>query len=149
MKHTYLLTLAAFIVASPLFSYADEGHEHISLDNVPETTALNVNVKKNEAVVVVHGIVCSFCSYGVRKKVSKLDFVDHGRYKKGVHVDIENQRVTIAIKPESTLDLEKTYAEIQSGGYEPIKTYILDTNGNVVEVRLQRADSTLENERVN
>ena len=134
MKSIYTLALAATIASTPLFSFAEDGHEHISLDDVPATTTLNVPVKENEAVVVVHGIVCSFCSYGVRKKLSKLDFIDKDRYDKGVHVDIKNQRVTIALKPSTPVDFDEVYKQIKAGGYEPINTYMLD-NGKAVEVK--------------
>ena len=56
-------------------------------------------------IVNVHGIVCSFCAKGVTKKVSKLPFIDKSKYNKGVKVEIEDQKVTIAVLPDQDLDI--------------------------------------------
>ncbi len=85
--------------------------------------------KPNEAVFQVHGVVCSFCSAGLRKKLSKLPFVDHSRYKKGIHVTIKNQRITMAVKPDATVDLKAVYKSIKSGGYDLIKAVVADGKG--------------------
>ncbi len=76
-------------------------------------------------VVDVHGIVCEFCSFGVAKKVRKLSFIDATGYDKGVKVDIENQRVFIAVSDEADLSdagAEKAalFEAIESGGYKPV-----------------------------
>ena len=96
----------------------------------PAQSQENISVNQNEAIIVVHGIVCSFCSQGVTKKLSKLPFIDPSKYTKGVRVDIENQKVTIAVKPEAEIDFEQVFASIKSGGYEPIKAYT--SNGEAI-----------------
>ena len=80
----------------------------------------------------MHGIVCSFCSVGVQKKLSKLPFIDHSKYTKGVHVEIENQKVTVAIKPGEKSDVEAMYDSITSGGYSPVQAWVADAAGKVV-----------------
>jgi hypothetical protein len=79
----------------------------------------------------VHGIVCSFCSVGVRKKLSKLPFIDKSKYKDGVLVEIESQKVTIAIKPGAKLDVNAAFESIKSGGYEPVNVMVADEHGVV------------------
>ena len=91
----------------------------------------DIKVQNNEAIVVVNGIVCSFCAKGAQKKISKLPFIDKSKYRKGVFVDIENQLVTFAIKSGEKVDLDKIYKAIKSGGYEPIKILIADANGQI------------------
>ena len=87
--------------------------------------------KPNEAVFQVHGVVCSFCSVGLQKKLSKLSFVDRSKYKKGIHVAIEEQRVTVAIKPDASVDVEAAYKSIKSGGYDLLKAVVADKNGKL------------------
>ncbi len=85
-----------------------------------------VTVNENETIIIVNGIVCSFCSQGVTKKLSKLPFIDSSKYTDGIKVDIENQKVIVAIKSGAHADFEKIFASIQSGGYEPITAHTFD-----------------------
>ena len=109
-----------------------EGHDHESRPLVDKAVDENtIALLPGEAVIIVHGIVCSFCSQGVRRNLSKLPFINKSRYKKGVKVEIESQIVTIAIKPESGFDLQKVFKSILKGGYEPIEAYVSDLTGAV------------------
>jgi hypothetical protein len=87
----------------------------------------------DDYVVHVHGLVCSFCAKGVTKKVSKLSFIDRSKYNKGVRVEIEDQKVTIAVLPDQTPDVDALFAAIVSGGYEPIGIFSIDENGELQE----------------
>ncbi len=82
-------------------------------------------------VVHVHGIVCSFCAQGVTKKISKLPFIDQSKYTKGVKVEIENQKVTIAVKPDHDLDIRPLFKAISSGGYEPVDVWTVTSSGDI------------------
>ncbi len=101
------------------------------------TPAPDVNVQPGEAVIIVHGIVCSFCSQGVTRNLSKLSFIDGSKYTKGVKVEIESQKVTIAIKPDNKLDLPKVFKSIKSGGYDPIEAYVNTANDGVVHYKAE------------
>ena len=70
--------------------------------------------------VNVNGIVCEFCAYGVGKKIRKLPFIDPSQYDEGVKVDIENQRVFVAVREDALLDKPALFKAIESGGYDPI-----------------------------
>ena len=83
-------------------------------------------------VINVHGIVCEFCSIGVTKKVSKLDFIDTEKYENGVKVEIENQMVTIAVKDGVELDKDALFAAIESGGYSPVEIFELTADGELI-----------------
>jgi mercuric ion binding protein len=71
-------------------------------------------------VVKVNGIVCEFCAYGVGKKIRKLPFIDPSQYDEGVRVDIENQRVFVAVREDALFDKSALFKAIESGGYDPI-----------------------------
>ncbi len=115
MRNLYKNLLPIFVVAL------------VSTAVIPSVRAQdNIQVNENEIVIVVHGIVCSFCSQGVTKKLSKLSFIDSSKYTKGVRVDIENQRVTIAVKVDVKVDYGQIFASIKSGGYEPVSAYTDD-----------------------
>jgi copper chaperone CopZ len=90
-------------------------------------------VLADDYVVHVHGIVCSFCAKGVTKKVSKLPFIDRSKYKNGVKVEIEEQKVTIAVLPDQVLDVDVLYEAIISGGYDPVDIFIVDEAGELQE----------------
>lgn len=83
-------------------------------------------------VIKVNGIVCEFCSIGVTKKVSKLEFIDRSKYDKGVKVEIENQMVTIAVKDDAKLDKKALFAAIESGGYNPVEIWTLTAEGESI-----------------
>lgn len=136
MKHA-LIMAAALLVFTPLTALAGdqsetkmdmENHKH---DHAAEVVVGHVVPAANEAKIRVSGVVCSFCSQGLQKKLSKLPFVDQSKYKKGVHTSIEDQLVTIALDPEAEADLALIYKKIKSGGYEPYKAWVAGTDGEI------------------
>ena len=86
-------------------------------------------------VVNVHGIVCEFCSYGVAKKLRKLDFIDPSQFDKGVKVDIEKQMVYVAVSENAILDKPALFKAIESGGYQPVTLWRIAESGEQVEVK--------------
>ncbi len=109
------------------------------MSNCIRALALLLALLANDAhardyVVHVHGIVCEFCALGVSKKVARLPFVDRSRYNKGVLVAIENQRVTVAVKPGATLDRQALYRAIKDGGYEPIELFERAADGSLTSL---------------
>ena len=90
---------------------------------------LSPPVLAQDYVVNVNGMVCEFCSLGVTKKVAKLPFIDRSKYEKGVSVDIKNQMVTIAVKPDAALDKDALFTAIESGGYKPVEIFVLSAEG--------------------
>ena len=118
-----LFTTFVLLVLMAVPSYAEHdahSHDHENIELKP-VEILNIEVQDGEAVIVVQGIVCSFCSQGVKRKLSKLPFIDSSRYSKGV--EIEKQKVTIAIKPRSDFEIDEVFRSIKSGGYEPVVAY--------------------------
>lgn len=135
MRNTILSFVISFFIITLAFAEHDgiKEHGHATKPKVDAVVnAVDVVVQPHEAVIIVHGIVCSFCSQGVTRNLSKLDFIDKSKYTKGVKVEIENQKVTIAIKSDSKLDLAQVYKSITKGGYEPVAAYVSDDQGNII-----------------
>jgi hypothetical protein len=110
----------------------------ISLPNILlllGSLALAAPTFAQQYVVDVHGIVCEFCSYGVAKKVRKLDFIDPSQFDKGVKVDIEKQMVYIAVSDNAALDKSALFKAIESGGYKPVTLWRIAESGEKVEVQ--------------
>ena len=94
-------------------------------------TLIATPVLAQDYVVTVHGIVCSFCAQGVIKKVSKLPFVNRSMYTNGVKVEIEDQKVTVAVRDDSAIDRSSLFAAIESGGYDPIDVWTVSETGEL------------------
>lgn len=92
---------------------------------------LSVPAVAQDYVVSVNGIVCEFCSIGVRKKLSRLPFVDTSKYDDGVIVDIEHQRVTVAVKEGMPLERAALFDAIKSAGYNPVEIFQLAEDGEL------------------
>jgi len=89
-------------------------------DNTAEIVA-----EPNQAVIQVNGIVCSFCAYGTEKNLSKLSFLDDSQFgDNGVLIDIQSQRVTLALQPDQKIDLAQVYNAIKKGGYDPVSFHV-------------------------
>ena len=106
------------------FSVFADATSEAETSKAQATTAIN-----NSVVMEVHGIVCSFCSVGIRKKLAKFSFIDKKRYKKGLIMDIKNQKITVAINAGETVDIQGMFKAIKSGGYEPVSATITDNSG--------------------
>ena len=92
-------------------------------------------IKPNEVIIEVHGVVCSFCAQGVKKKLRKFKFVDRNRLNKGISMNMKNQRITVAIKSGEKVDVQGLFKAVLSGGYEPIAALISDEDGNIRSVK--------------
>ena len=108
-----------------LAAHADHADEHaVEVSDGTEDPAATIVVQPGQAVVEVHGVVCSFCAYGIEKKVSKLPFLDTEQFSKGVFTDIEAHQVTLALAPEVPVDLAAIVTAITDAGYEPIAIHL-------------------------
>ena len=110
-----LLSAAAQSLAQPAIEHPP--HE----SDVPVALDLPFPVEAQRLGIQVNGIVCSFCAYGLEKALSKLDIVDPSFFENGVLVEIESQRVTVALKPAQTIDFADVYERIKDAGYDPVR----------------------------
>ena len=81
-----IISLLLPLAANNAFAKHSENHQH-KIINI-NTNQENIKPNQNEVILVVHGVVCSFCSYGIQKKLSKLDFVDTSKFNKKGSVPI-------------------------------------------------------------
>lgn len=136
MKKIKLLTI---IITTCLLSFNSFAmHDAGAAENRNHDTKLfsleSTKLKPNEIILEVHGVVCSFCSFGIEKKLSKLDFVDTKKFNKGSEINIENQTILISIKDGQKPDLEVIFESIRSGGYNPIKALLLNEDDDMISV---------------
>ena len=106
------LVICAVLLATSV-AYAEQ-------DNTAE-----IVVEPNQVIVQVNGIVCSFCAYGTEKNLSKLPFLDDSQFgDDGVLMDIQSQRITLALQKDQKIDLAQVYSAIKKGGYDPVSFYV-------------------------
>lgn len=119
-----------------LASHAEHAQEHSAeTSEAPDSSEHAIAVQPSQAVVEVHGVVCSFCAFGVEKKLRRLPFLDTEQFSNGVMTDIEAHQVTLALLPEREVDLGAIVNAITDAGYEPIAIHLrlsgeVDQQGN-------------------
>ena len=102
-----------------------------------QTVALNdktITILKDEVVLEVRGLVCSFCAMGLQGGLSSLKYVDGKKYNNGVFVDVEYQYAVIAEKSNQDIDIDEAITMITKSGYEVLSVYTNRT-GEKIEVR--------------
>ena len=102
-----------------------------------QTVALNdktITILKDEVVLEVRGLVCSFCAMGLQGGLSSLKYVDKKKYNNGVFVDVEYQYAVIAEKSNQDIDIDEAITMITKSGYEVLSVYTNRTGENI-EVR--------------
>ena len=53
-------------------------------------------------------------------------------------MDVENQRITVAILVGQTADIQGMFKAVLSGGYEPVSALVSDDNGNTQLIRAEK-----------
>jgi hypothetical protein len=102
-----------------------------------QTVVLNdktITILKDEVVLEVRGLVCSFCAMGLQGGLSSLKYVDKKKYNNGVFVDVEYQYAVIAEKSDQDIDIDEAITMITKSGYEVLSVYTNRT-GEKIEVR--------------
>ena len=102
-----------------------------------QTVVLNnktITILKDEVVLEVRGLVCSFCAMGLQGGLSSLKYVDKKKYNDGVFVDVEYQYAVIAEKSNQDIDIDEAITMITKSGYEVLSVYTNRT-GEKIEVR--------------
>ena len=120
-----------FLAVSILFStnvfalgedVSEEASEATRLISAKE----KLRIKSDTVILYAKGLCCPSCAIGVRKIISKLDFVDRRRFNKGVELDTKTQLVTVAINTDSHADFDSLSKAIDKAGYDPAKAYFLE-----------------------
>ncbi len=93
-----------------------------------------LDIHKDEVILEVSGLVCSFCAVGLQGGLSSLKGVDKKKYIDGVFVDVEYQYAVIAEVVDKDIDIEKAIEMIAKSGYE-VKTIFTNRTGEKIETR--------------
>ena len=107
-----------------------------------QTVVLNdktITILKDEVILEVSGLVCSFCAMGLQGGLSSLKYVDGKKYNNGVFVDVEYQYAVIAEKSDQDIDIDEAITTITKSGYEVLSVYTNRT-GEKIEVRKFEAE---------
>ena len=124
MRCTFALILCALLgAADAVFASHEEHADHAGADQTP-APAVTPEPGPYQAVVTIHGLVCSFCAVGARKALGKVEGLDRSQFTDGVFVDIDNQRVTLAFVPGAAVNVLEIREAILNAGYEPVSLHI-------------------------
>lgn len=98
-------------------------------------------LKETEDTVTLYvkGLCCPSCAIGIRKKVSKLLFVDTKRLEKGVTLDTKTQLATIAVTGYDPAYLPALSQAVRDAGYDPFHLYRLE-KGKVTLTEIPQED---------
>ena len=111
-KIIYVITLTASIALNA------------QTENSIKIKDATVVVNQNDLVFSVSGLVCSFCSFGLQKGLSKLDWIDKTKHENGVFADIKNQYVKVAMISGKEKKVQDAIDIIKSSGYEVFDYYL-------------------------
>ncbi|SVD93571.1 uncharacterized protein METZ01_LOCUS446425 [marine metagenome] len=112
MKHYRNLLIGMLACMVTLFAGAVPASETKSGSKEPPA------LKPDEVRLRVKGLVCAFCAQGLRKKVSKLDFVDTKKPRKGVTVDEKNGYMVVVLKSGKTPVWKDLFVAVEKAGFE-------------------------------
>jgi hypothetical protein len=130
----YFIQLITSLVALTIFNLS-AGAMEVSPEATEEVRVVaaqkKLNTESDTLVVFAKGLCCPSCAIGVRKMISRLDFVDRKRFNKGVDLDTKVQLITVAIGEEKTPDYESLTEAIVDSGYDPVHSYSLN-EGNLL-----------------
>ena len=117
------ITFFAAVLLAAGVAYA-ETHSHTDIEKSRVEEGVDVVVERNQTVVQVNGVVCSFCAYGAEKALAKLDCLDTTQFGNGVLIDINTHRITLAMAPGERIPLRDIHNRIKKAGYDPVAFYL-------------------------
>ena len=105
------------------FVNAADGVPEVSRDVRAKVAIGKLQVQKQAALLYVKGMTCPSCAIGIRVKLSKLDFVDGSRFKRGIEMDCNNQLLTVALKDGTSPNWTQIEQEIDNAGYVAVEWF--------------------------
>jgi copper chaperone CopZ len=127
MKRFFVVAVVMMFVMTPGYAFSDTA---VQVGESSEIGSLNESdhapapeIQANHLVIDVNGVVCSFCAYGLTKALGKIDSIDTSMYGNGVRVEIESQRVSLALLAERAIDFADIFERIKDAGYDPVRFY--------------------------
>ena len=136
MKHLFITILSTFAL---LVSAEAQFKKHPEITEKKREVAALATLKSTPGTIKIYarGMCCESCGIGIRKKLQKLEFVDTGRFNKGIALDAKTQLVTVAIKKGATIDVEAIKKAVKAAGYDPVKLYELK-GGRLKSTQLEK-----------
>ena len=117
-KMMLCVIIVGYVMGTLGYADHDKKHEQKNDKSEQKKTPKRAIPKKNEMIVSVDGLVCSFCAYGAEKNISKVDFIDRDHFGgDGVSVDIQKGVVKISIEDTQSADFKHLITAITNGGY--------------------------------
>jgi len=101
----------------------------VSRDVRAKAAIAKLKTEKQVALLYVKGMTCPSCAIGIRVKLSKLDFVDGSRFKRGVDMDVNNQLLTVALKQGAQPNWQLIDQQIDDAGYLAMEWFSMEKNG--------------------
>ncbi len=126
MVRVFLLSILLFSwPAAAEHPHADgNAHDHPPAVDVAAGSGAAPTPEAHRAVIVIRGMVCSFCAHGVDKALSALPVLDDSAFGNGVLIDIESQRVTLAFQPGQVIPFSEIHKRIRKAGYDPVRFHL-------------------------
>jgi copper chaperone CopZ len=127
-KPIYTLILAFTLLSTNAFALGENVSPEASEATLLASAKEKLDAESDTVILYARGLCCPSCAIGVRKMISKLDFVDRQRFNKGVELDTKTQLVTVAISSGIQADFDSLAKAINKAGYDPEKAYFLENS---------------------
>jgi len=127
-KPIYTLILAFTLLSANAFALGENVSPEASEATRLASAKEKLDAESDTVILYARGLCCPSCAIGVRKMISKLDFVDRQRFNKGVELDTKTQLVTVAISSGIQADFDSLAKAINKAGYDPEKAYFLENS---------------------
>ena len=108
------------------FVNAADGVPEVSRDVRAKAAIVKLKTEKQVALLYVKGMTCLSCAIGIRVKLSKLDFVDGNRFKRGVDMDVNSQLLTVALKEGAQPNWQLIDQQIDDAGYIAVEWFSME-----------------------
>jgi len=124
MSRIFSIVLTFVLASAPVYVSRADDHRHTADERAAARTD-SEPIAPDRVRIDVNGLVCSFCAHGIERSLSKLEALDTTQFGgDGVLVEIDDHRVTLAVKPGARLPLEEVRRRIEKAGYEPVRFHL-------------------------
>lgn len=98
-----------------------------------QVAAAVLSKRPRTVLLYARGLCCPSCGIGVRRAVSRLEFVDQQQPNRGVKLDPMHQLVEISIAEGQSVVSADLWQAITDAGYDPVTIYRKGAKGMETE----------------
>ena len=109
MKKIFILT--SLLISFSVFAKTNP-KDNLNTDNIAYSK-----------IIIVHGMVCAFCSNNLEKKLKKEEAIDQ------IKVELTNKKVSVIFKKGKSVEDKKLKEIITSSGFKVVKIESLPNSG--------------------